>query len=378
MRTLPQLIRDSLNVPRDAVLVERVGDAWTPTSSAALLERVQNLACAIRDCGLEQGDRVALIASDSVNWIVADFAVLFAGCVVVPVFPTQAPDQVAYILQNSQARLIFTDTPAAAERLNAIGIPLPRTIVFSGSGENSLASFEAHGAQVRAENPSQPQLFEERINPGDMAVLIYTSGTTGEPKGVMLSHNNLTSDVEATFSQAFSTLTTGSRTLSVLPFSHIYEHCVIYGYLFARVQHYISHSVEELLADLKDVHPVIMTSVPRIFERMLAGTTAKAKLHGGLQAKLVPWALAVGRQYMTAKTRKQRPGTALALKYAVSSQAGAQENPPRTRVGELAVFCQRLGTAALRHGDDDAGRGHSNRRRIRSHRMLAGDHREHL
>jgi len=99
--TLPALIRRSLSEPRDAALVERVDGTWTPISADDLLARVTNLACAIRDAGLSQGDRVALIAADCVNWIVADFATLFAGCVVVPIFPTQAPDQVAYILQNS-------------------------------------------------------------------------------------------------------------------------------------------------------------------------------------------------------------------------------------------------------------------------------------
>jgi long-chain acyl-CoA synthetase len=101
--TLPALIRRSLAQPRDAVLVERADGKWTPTSSVELLTRTANLASAICDAGLSQGDRVALIAADCVNWIVADFATLFAGCVVVPIFPTQASDQVAYILQNSEA-----------------------------------------------------------------------------------------------------------------------------------------------------------------------------------------------------------------------------------------------------------------------------------
>ena len=318
MRTLPQLIRDSLQEPREKVLVERAGGAWAPISSSRLLERVSNVACAIRDAGLAAGDRVALIGADSIDWIVADFGTLIAGCVVVPIFPTQAADQVAFILQNSQAQLIFADTPLAAQHLRDLHIPLPPIIEFAGTGPQSLAAFEARGAIVRAAHADQPAIFESAIAPGDMAVLIYTSGTTGEPKGVMLSHNNLVFDVESTFRQAFSTLTPGARTLSVLPFSHIYEHCVIYGYLFSRVQHYIAHSVDELLSDLKDVRPVIMTAVPRIFERMIAGVTAKAKVHGGLQAKLVPWALAAGRDYMSAKTRGKNPGIGLSVQYRVA------------------------------------------------------------
>ncbi|HEY9180010.1 MAG TPA: AMP-binding protein, partial [Candidatus Baltobacteraceae bacterium] len=185
--TLPALIRRSLLQSRDAVLVERVHGAWTPTSSQALLARVEHLACAIRDAGLQHGDRVALIAADCVNWIVADFAALFAGCVVVPIFPTQAPDQVAFILQDSQVKLIFADTLAAAQRLRDLGVPLPALIVFESEGEDSLAAFETRGAQAQAQHSDCPRTFEAAIEPDEMAVLIYTSGTTGEPKGVMLS-----------------------------------------------------------------------------------------------------------------------------------------------------------------------------------------------
>ena len=316
--TLPALIRRSLADKRDAVLVERVDGAWTPTSSDALLERIANLACAIRDAGVNAGDRVALIAADSVNWIAADFATLFAGCVVVPVFPTQAPDQVAYILQNSQAKLIFVDTQEAAQRLQKLGVLVPKTITFEGSGDSTLAAFEARGAHVRAEHPDWPAAFEAQLKPEEMAVLIYTSGTTGEPKGVMLSHYNLVFTAQSSFSTAFNVLARGNDVLSVLPFSHIYEHIIIYGYMLVRVRHHICHNVDELVSDLQAVRPVAMTSVPRIFERMLAGVTARAKVHGGLQAKLVPWALRTGREYMSAKARGVNPGIGRSIQYAIA------------------------------------------------------------
>jgi len=316
--TLPALIRRSLGQKRESVLIERVQDKWAPTSSEELLERVTRLACAIREAGLQNGDRVALIAADCVNWIVVDFATLFAGCVVVPIFPTQAPDQVAYILQNSQAKLIFTDTRHAAERLRALPVTLPDVVVFEGEGADSLAAFETRGAQAHGEHRDWPQSFEAQLQPDDLAVLIYTSGTTGEPKGVMLSHYNLGFTAQSSFSHSFSILTPGSDVLSVLPFSHIYEHCIIYGYMLARVHHHICHHVDELLGDLQSVRPIAMTAVPRIFERMIAGVTAKAKVHGGLQAKLVPWALRAGREYMTAKTRGMNPGIARSLQYRIA------------------------------------------------------------
>src|SRR5579872_4558495 len=336
--TLPAFIRRSLAQPRDAVLIERVAGNWTPMSSTQLLTRVSNIACAIRDAGLSQGDRVALIAADCVNWVVADFATLFAGCVVVPIFPTQAPDQVVYILQNSEAKLVFVDTQAAVARLRALPMQMPPLVVFEGVGDASLAEFEARGAQVHGQHPEWPLQFEAASKPDDMAILIYTSGTTGEPKGVMLSHYNVGFTAWSAFHHAFDIIAPGSDVLSVLPFSHIYEHCIIYGFLLARVHHHISHGVEDLLSDLQDVRPVSMTAVPRIFERVLAGIMAKAKAHGGLQAALVPWALEAGRLYMTAKTRKTGPGAWLTVQYHIAHALVLKKLRPRLGLDRLKFF----------------------------------------
>ncbi len=341
--TLPAVIRRSLAQPRDAALLERAHDGWAATSSQKLIERVENLACAIRSSGVQAGDRVALIAANCVDWVVSDFAILFAGCVVVPVFPTQAPDQVAYILRDSGAKLVLTDTEAAAERLRTL-IALP-VVVFASSGDDSLAKLEKLGARTRSQNATQPGEWERAIKPDDLAVLIYTSGTTGEPKGVMLSHYNIAFNAESSFSNTFDVLPSGANVLSVLPFSHIYEHMILYGYMLRQMRHYIAHDVENLLADLRDVRPVTMTAVPRLFERVIARIVGRAKSGGGLQAKLVPWALAAGRDYMSAKTRGKEPGPALSLQYRIAHALVLRKIRPRLGLDRLAFFVS--GSAAL-------------------------------
>ena len=312
--TLPALVRGGLADLRDDAVVERVGGAWTATSSAALLERVQNTACGIRDLGIGPGDRVALISPNRVDWVVADFGTLMAGCVVVPIFPTQALDQVQFILENSAAKAIFIDSHAAAQRLKTIP-NLPPVYIFDEAGDCSLRALEERGAKVRAMRPELPGAYESKIDPGDLAVLIYTSGTTGTPKGVMLSHSNISFVVGSSFDYGFGVIHSGDCVLSVLPFSHIYEHMILYGYIKTAVRYYICRNPDALLADLRDVRPVAMTSVPRIFEKMLAGIIGKAMEDGGAKAKLVPWALCVGREYMRAKTLGKRPRPALALQY---------------------------------------------------------------
>ena len=303
--TLPALIRDGLADVREDALVERVAGKWTATSSTRLLERVENVACGLRELGVGAGDRVALISANRVDWIVADFGILVAGSVVVPIFPTQALDQVQFILENSEAKAVFVDTQAAADRLKTIP-HLPPVVIFEGAGDNSLRALEERGASLRAAHPELPAAYEAKIDPDDLAILIYTSGTTGMPKGVMLTHHNLSFVVRSSFDYGFGIVDRDDAVLSVLPFSHIYEHMIIYGFISSNLRYHICHNPDELLADLRDVRPVAMTCVPRIFERMLAGLTGKALAEGGLKAKLVPWALGTGREYMRAKTFGKR------------------------------------------------------------------------
>jgi long-chain acyl-CoA synthetase len=316
--TLPNLIRRALAEPRDEALVERAGKVWVPTSSGRLLERVENVACAIRDAGLSAGDRVALIAHNCVDWIVCDFATFFAGCVVVPIYPTQALDQIAYILEDSGARLLFVDSPATAARIHDSGAAPLQTILFESAGSDGLAAFETRGGEIRSARPDLPSAYEATLVPDDLAVLIYTSGTTGSPKGVMLSHDNLGFNAQVSLECGWEGIDAGGDVISVLPYSHIYEHTVIYIYLIARVRYSICHDPGELLADLREVRPTGMTSVPRIFERVLGGVRGQAQAAGGLKAKLVPWALRTARRYAAAKTFNESISPWLRLQYAVA------------------------------------------------------------
>jgi long-chain acyl-CoA synthetase len=327
-QTLPSLIRTALTEGRDGALVERVAGEWTPTSTARLLERVENLACAIRDAGLEAGDRVALIAHNCVDWVVCDFATFFAGCVVVPIYPTQALDHTAYIIEHSGVRLIFVDGSETLARLREANVTLPRVVVLNSSGEDGLQAFEARGAALRFAKPELPAAYESTLQPDDLAVLIYTSGTTGTPKGVMLSHDNLAFDAQVSLDCGFEGIEGGRDVLSVLPYSHIYEHTLIYIYLLAKVRYFICHDPGELLKDLKDVRPVEMTSVPRIFDRVLGGVKGQALAAGGLKGRLVPWALEVGREYMRATIlSKSAPTPWTTLQYAVAKAVVLRKIP---------------------------------------------------
>jgi long-chain acyl-CoA synthetase len=339
MQTLPAYIRGLLFEPRPKALNERVAGTWQATSTTQMQERVDNLAVALREiAGLQADDRVALIAENSIDWLAADYAILSANLVVVPIFATQAFDQVAYILEHSGSKLIFAGSLALAERLQKEIPDCPRVICFRADAPDSLRDFESQGQARRRVGRIDVQAYAAGADPNAMSVLIYTSGTTGLPKGVMLSHANIISNVEASYSEGISGIAGGESVLSILPFSHIYEHHVTYVYLRSKVNVYICHSPEELLADLREVHPVFMTAVPRIFERVLANIVAKAKSEGGMKAKLVPWSLRVGRDYMRVVDRGRTPGVALRTQYSLARTLVLRKLRPLLGLDRLKFF----------------------------------------
>jgi long-chain acyl-CoA synthetase len=330
MQTLPQFISDALHEPRDRAFGERLGaPEWTFTSSTRMFQRARAIAGALRAAGIQRGDRVALIANNRVDWIAVDFGTLFAGAVVVPIFSTLALDQMEYIFKDSEAKLAFVETAADAQRIRAACPNTPRLVWFDGTGVDSLASFETSAAPVDPDTDADSE---------DLAVLIYTSGTTGDPKGVMLSHRNLVSNAIAASQLLPAVLSDRDQpVLSVLPFAHIYEHTTILIMALNRSQVHVT-TPDYLLEDLKSVRPRVMNLVPRIFERVLAGIQGRAKAEGGLKAKLVPWALSVGREYAAATQRGGKASGMLPLQFAIAQKLVLSKIKPQIGLDRLEFF----------------------------------------
>jgi long-chain acyl-CoA synthetase len=340
MQTLPQFIREALERPRERAFAERRGaPAWTYTSTTEMLERARAIAYAIRASGAGEGDRIALISNNRVDWIASDFGILFAHCVSVPIFATLALDQVEYIFRDCAPKLCFVESAADAERIRAACPSAPRCIAFDGSGPDSLAAFEAAGRAAAAADPARFTSFTAAADPEELAVLIYTSGTTGNPKGVMLCHRNLVSNSTASFNYGMSGFsnTENEPVLCVLPFAHIFEHTDVLGFLLFNAQVHVT-TPDYLLEDLKSVRPRTMALVPRIFERVLAGIQGKAKAEGGLKSKLVPWALRVGRDYAAATLGGKSAGGMLPLQHAVATKLVLSKIRPTIGLDRLDFF----------------------------------------
>jgi long-chain acyl-CoA synthetase len=333
---LPAFIAERLARPRSIALAERFGGRTTALSAADVHRRAAAVAYALRARGVQPGDRVALVAENSVAWLIADYGILYAGAVVVPVFATTADDQLGFILADSDAKLAFVGELDAAERIAAAVPGAPPLVVLDAPEGAGLSALIAEGEQLFDADPDALAGFAAGAKLDDLAVLIYTSGTTGTPKGVMLSHRNVLSNVVDAYDPVSSGLEEGQVGLSVLPLAHIYEHTDALGYLYNGLTHYIT-TPDHLLDDLRAVRPHYVAFVPRIFERLLAGIIGNALSAGGAQARLVPWALEIGTAYERAK----RDGTVaptLRAQHAVANALVLKRVKSRLGLDRLRYF----------------------------------------
>ena len=313
--TLPALIAERLSLPRPVALAELHGGRTLALSAQDVHRRAAAVAHALRGRGVGRGDRVAILANNCVDWLVADFGILYAGGVVVPMFATTADDQIQFIVADSAAKLVFVDDPSSAAHVRAVVPNAPPTVAFEDDGDDGFAALVRAGEALGRDDAALAA-YHDGIGIDELAVLIYTSGTTGQPKGVMLSHGNLVSNTLNAFDPAESAQHEGQIALSVLPFAHIFEHTNALGYLSNRLVHYVT-TPERLLQDLKVIRPAFVAFVPRIFERLIAGIVGKARDAGGLKAKLVPWALEVGTAYERAR-RAGGPSALLRVQHAIA------------------------------------------------------------
>ena len=302
-RTLPELFRQSVvKFSRPDALNYKEDDEWQKISSAEMLERAEKIALGLHALGLRKNDKAAILAANSPAWTLSDAGCQFAGIVVVPIYTTLAPDAVKYILNDSEAKILFLDNREMFERVAEI-LPdcakIGKIVFFDGeaAAKNSvtLAELEADGAKLKADKPDLIYDLSKAAAPDDAATIIYTSGTTGEPKGVMLSHANIISNViDAGENFSFSKKDTA---LSVLPLSHVFERSGMYLYIFNGMRVFYAESIEKIADNLAEVRPTIFVGVPRIFEKVYARAKQQAAQSSPLKEKIFDWAIETGRKY---------------------------------------------------------------------------------
>ncbi len=323
-------------------------------STHAFFERIRDVALGLERIGVSRGDRVAILSDSRPDWVIADLAILTLGAVTVPIYPTLTAAQAHYILVDAGARVAFTADRLQADKVADVRGAVPgfeTTVLFSGDpaglGGFALTLDELaerghdrlrQGWGVAREYHDQAR----RVEPDDLATLIYTSGTTGDPKGVMLTHANIVSNVKA----CCEVLDLGPDdvALSFLPLSHSFERTVSYIYLASGTTLVFAESVDTVARDLGLVRPTMMTGVPRAFEKMHARIVEAGTKGPALRRALFRWAVAVGRAASRARLAGRRPSLLTALQLRLADRLVLSKIRARTG-GRLRYLVS--GSAAL-------------------------------
>jgi long-chain acyl-CoA synthetase len=303
--TVPAMCLEALarHAKPDALSLKQQGQ-WLHIPGDAIIKRVRAVALGLSALGVGKGDRVALLSENRPDWSVVDLAILSLGAVNVPIYTTQAPEQVRFILEDSGARLLFVSGRKvyrhARPGVEPVG-GLEQVIFFdtdaaqAREGALTLFEVEQRGAEL---DRAEPEVFDRAlasVGAEDLATIIYTSGTTGEPKGVMLTHKSFTSNV-LSITSALPIHST-DVALSVLPLSHIFERTVFYVFCWNGVAVHYAPSFDLVGEYLREVRPTIMTAVPRLFEAVFHKIVKKGTSAGGWRSELFRWALRVGQRH---------------------------------------------------------------------------------
>ena len=301
-------------------------ETWHTMTWAQVLARVQAIAAALRDAGVGLEDRVAILSTTRIEWILADLAVLAAGGATSTIYPSNTPDECEFILTDSGTRFVFAEDMEQVAKLVAVRDQIPaveKVIVFDGRGGEGgwvvpLSEFEAAG---KASHAASPDAFTDRIGEikrEHLATLIYTSGTTGKPKGVELLHDCWVYIGEAM--DAVDIFEPGDKQFLWLPMSHSFGKVLEVILITANVPTAVDGRIPRIIDNLAVVKPTWMAAAPRIFEKAYNKIVTGVEKEGGLKARIFKWSLAVGREASALRQQHKEPSVLLALKFAIADK----------------------------------------------------------
>ena len=291
--------------PKADMLASKDGDGWKTYATENVVSIVNKLSAGLIKQGLggnpaaiEDKHKIAVIANNRPEWIMLDLACQQAGIILCPVYPTTNPSEIVFIFNDASVKMVFTGGGDTFKKIESIASQVPSlNHIFSFDNIDGQPFWEKVFADVTPADIVAMEQIKDSIKATDCATIIYTSGTTGTPKGVMLSHRNLVSNVLNSCSCfPFPKNVTG-RALSFLPLNHIFERMVTYIYVNSGISIYYAQSLETIGDDIKDVKPTLFTTVPRLLEKVYEKIMAKGAALTGVKRKLFDWAVQLGNQY---------------------------------------------------------------------------------
>jgi len=299
--------------PKPDALAAKHDGQWVPTSTQQLQDQANLVSLGLLKLGLQKGDKVAIISLNRPEWMLADFGIAQIGATSVPMYPSITVEDYKYIFTDAGVKAIFvSDAKLHAKVQEATqSLPIPPDNVFTFEQVAGARHFDELLALGRQGDAAELEPLKAAVQPDDLLTLIYTSGTTGQPKGVMLSHENLLSNCHN--SQPAVPVTYADKALSFLPLCHIFERMVTYLYMLNGVSIYYAESMETIPDNLREVKPQIFTTVPRLLEKIYDKIVAKGHEQTGIKHKLFFWALELGLKFDTQKDHGFVYNTQLAL-----------------------------------------------------------------
>ena len=288
------------NYPQEAALVSKVNGTWVKTSTQQYIDQANAISRGLIKLGVKANDKVAIISmTNRTQWNICDIGILQTGAQDVPIYPTITEQDYEYVLNHSESKYVFVSCKEVLDKINKIKANVPTLLgVYSFEDIDGCDSWQ-EVITLGNDNQDLQQEVQKRmdaVQEDDLATLIYTSGTTGRPKGVMLSHKNIACN--AKHSKGRLPIEMGkSKALSFLPVCHIYERMLLYMYQYCGVSIHFAESLETISDNLKEIHPEVMTAVPRLLEKVYDKIIAKGADLTGVKKKLFFWAVDLGLQW---------------------------------------------------------------------------------
>lgn len=294
----------SKQAPNDEMLAAKENGVWRTYSCKEVWDTAVSLSAGLLALGLanpeltaEKQEKIAIISPNRPEWVMTDIGAQLTGGVLTPVYPTISPDEIIYVLKEAEAKIVFVANADIYERFKDAFAALPQLQhIFSFDELPGVRNWK----ELMKPNATVDQGVTDRIKPETLATIIYTSGTTGNPKGVMLTHKNIASNVQDSM-PAFTFADKGSKALSFLPLNHIFERMVTYIYLQAGVAIYYAESMDTIGLNLKEVKPLVFTTVPRLLEKVYERIMNTGMELTGIKKAMFFWALGLGKRYDNAR-----------------------------------------------------------------------------
>ena len=297
-KTIAELFQNTIKKhPNKELYYYKKGDDWSSLNGKTISYTVKDISMAILSNGLEKGDKVGIIAKNSPKWALSDYGIICSGCATVSIYPTLIATQIEYIIKDSELKILFLENEEQLDKINEIWErceTLKLVIMMNDSFDLEsdkvvkFSTFLDFGTQLSNDNPDKFQNTVNSITENDLLTLIYTSGTTGNPKGVMLTHGNLTSNIKAIMrAQKFSD---NEVFLSFLPLSHVFERmCGHFSAFCIGAKTYYAESIDTVAENMKEGMPTVLISVPRLYEKIYSKIISVVECAPALRRKIFYW-----------------------------------------------------------------------------------------